>query len=155
MRTVQKRAAVLDLAALPRRQRLGQREHAAGGPRLHRRGVAAQPPVERGCESVTIDSIAKDRESRPLCVRSASAGTARTDQAHDQGRGADEHQVELRVHEAEFRAEQYGAADHPAPPAHPGRFRCLWRPRAGGRCAKYRPRRRRRPRKIRAAIISR
>ena len=110
-------AAVFDLAAVAGREPGRQRERIAGRTGLHRVGrFAAQALVDHAAERGHADDR-QHAEQRPLSpVRQGRAEHALD--ADDDCREADEHEVELRIDECEFGAQQHCARDRPHPPVH-------------------------------------
>lgn len=108
---------VLALTTCAGRQRnpeRGQTSHRSGS---HRWRLGVEPLINSAAKSDHRDNR-EHRKYCPLCP-GGGRGDCGSNPDHNR-RNADEHQVKLRAHEAEFCSEEYRACNHPAPPRHSG-----------------------------------
>src|ERR1022692_1276677 len=109
-------AAVLHTAGIPRRQRDDHRDRLAGRTGAERGQPAAHALVDTAAKP-QHESNREDREYQPL-QPGGHVHPGQMQTADQQRRGADEHQIELRVDECQFRAKKYAADGDPCPPMH-------------------------------------
>ena len=107
---------MLGLAAIAGGKVDAQCDHVSRGSGANRRHVAAQSAVNTTAKRHHRGNR-QHPERGPLRPRLESRGHGRN-QAGDDGRAADEYEVELCVHVGKFRPEQYRAGDNPRPPTH-------------------------------------